>query len=169
MAGLMVAALGVAIAPATSAQAAVTPAAGIQVKLGHNGKCLNVSRASTENLAKIIQYTCVGPAATNDKFELVPRGGDLYWIRGIGSGKCLNVSGNSTADGGQIIQYTCGPQLNTAWRVDEVLNQPTVRLVSAGSGKCLNLPGAQTADNVQLVQWTCTAGKTAPNEKFYVP
>ncbi len=169
LAGLAVAAQVAVLVPATAAQAATTPAAGVQVRIAHSGKCLNVSRASTENLAKIVQYGCVGPAATNDKFVLVPRGGGNYWIQGIGSRKCLNVSGNSMADGGAIIQYTCGPQLNTAWKVDEVLNQPTVRFVSASSGKCLNLPSAQTADNIQLVQWTCTAAKSAPNEKFYLP
>ncbi len=175
LAGLAVAALVAIVVPAPSATAAdkqaaaVTPAAGIQVKIGHSGKCLNVSRASLDNNAKIVQYNCVGPAATNDKFVLVPRGNGNYWIQGVGSKKCLNVSGNSMADGGQIIQYTCGSPLNTAWKVDEVLNQPTVRFVSASSGKCLNLPGAQSTDNIQLVQWTCTSGAIAPNEKFYVP
>ena len=71
LAGLAVAALVAIVVPATSATAAdkqaaaVTPAAGIQVKIGHSGKCLNVSRASVDNNAKIVQYGCVGPAATN--------------------------------------------------------------------------------------------------------
>jgi hypothetical protein len=168
VAALAVAALVAIVVPATSAQAATTPAAGIQVRIAHSQKCLNVSGASVDNNAKIVQYGCVGASVTNDKFVLVPRGQGRYWIQGVGSRKCLNVAGNSMADGGLIIQYACGTQLNTAWEIEEVLDQPTVRIRSASSDKCLNLPNSQTANNVQLIQYTCTRTGAA-NEKFYLP
>jgi hypothetical protein len=125
--------LAAALVPAASAQAAATPAAGIQFRIAHSGKCLNVSGASTANSAKIVQYGCAA-TATNDKFKLVPKGNRTYWIQGVGSGKCLNVAGNSTANGAAIIQYNCTTSLNTLWLIDEVLEKPTIRIVSASSG-----------------------------------
>jgi len=160
--------LAAALVPAASAQAAATPAAGIQFRIAHSGKCLNVSGASTANSAKIVQYGCAA-TATNDKFKLVPKGNRTYWIQGVGSGKCLNVAGNSTANGAAIIQYSCTTSLNTLWLIDEVLEKPTIRIVSASSGRCLNVPQASTADNVGLIQYGCTNLENAPNEQFYLP
>jgi len=167
MAGLSAATLVVALAPVTAAQAATTAAAGVQVRIAHSGKCLNVQGNSSANLAKIVQYTCYS-SVLNDKFKIVPRGDGAYWIQGVGSGKCLNVQGGSTANNAGIIQYTCGNQLNTLWYVEEVIDKPTVRFISANSGKCLNLPRASTTDNTQLIQYSCTASGAA-NEQFFMP
>lgn len=164
------AALTAALLPAVAAQAATTPAAGVTIKLAHDSKCLNVTGASTADNATIVQYTCGAATATNDKFKLVPKGNELYWIQGIGSGKCLNVKGASTALKAPIVQYTCSSTaLNNLWYVDEVPNKPTVRLVSANTGGCLNLPGASTADKVGIVQYQCSAGTTSLNEQFFLP
>ena len=159
--------LAAAILPGAAAQAAV-PAAGVQITVGHSNKCLNVQGASTANSAKIVQYTC-SATATNDKFKLVPKGAGNYWIQGIGSGKCFNVQGNSTANSAAIIQYTCATSLNTLWKVQEVPDKPTIRLVSASSGKCLNVQGGSTANSAAIIQYTCTTSTTALNEQFYLP
>lgn len=169
-AGLTALALSAALLPMTAAQAATTAAAGVQIKLAHSSKCLNVAGGSKADNAKIIQYGCSGAAtATNEQFTLVPKGNDTYWIRGVGSGKCLNVSGGSTANGAAIIQYTCTTSPNSLWLVDEVLEKPTIRFVSANSGKCLNLPGGSTANSVALIQYSCTGQQTSLNEQFYLP
>ncbi|AGZ41690.1 hypothetical protein AFR_17060 [Actinoplanes friuliensis DSM 7358] len=168
MAGLAVLALAAGLTPALMAQAATTPAAGIQIKIGHSNKCLNVSGGSTADNARIVQYGC-SAGATNDKFRIVPKGNGTYWIQGVGSGKCLNVKGGSTANNAAIIQYGCAMSPNALWRIDEVLEQPTIRIVSVGSGRCLNIPNASTADNTGLIQYGCTAAETAPNEQFYLP
>ncbi len=160
--------LGAALLPGIAAQAAVVPAAGIPIKLGHSNKCFNVQSNSTANSAKIVQYGCSATAA-NDKFKLVPRGDDTYQIQSVSSGKCLNVTGNSIADNALIIQYTCSNAANNLWWVDEVPGRPTHRIISTRSGKCLNMPGNSTADNVQLVQYTCTSSRTKLNEQVYFP
>ncbi|MFC7529684.1 RICIN domain-containing protein [Actinoplanes sp. GCM10030250] len=168
VAGVVTIAVSTVLVPAGPAQAVATPAKGIQLRLAHSGKCLNVSGGSTANNAAIIQYGC-NAAATNDKFELVPRGSGNYWIRGVGSGRCLNVYDNSAANNAAIIQYTCNAQLNGLWKVDEVLDQPTVRFVAASSGKCLNLPNGKTENNVALIQYTCSNLENSDNEEFYLP
>ena len=168
VAGMLVVTLVTALAPAATARAATTPAAGLPIKIAHSNKCLNVSGGSTANSAKIVQYGC-SSTATNDKFKIVPKGDGNYWIQGVGSGKCLNVQGGSTANGAAVIQYTCATSLNTLWKIDEVPEKPTIRFVSAGSGKCLNIPQASTADNVALIQYGCSASTTSLNEQFYLP
>jgi hypothetical protein len=168
MAGLTVLTLTAALVPAAAAQASTKPAAGVQIRLAHSGKCLNVAGASTANSAKIIQYGCSATAA-NEQFKLVPKGSGNYWIQGVQSGKCLNVYNNSTANSAAIIQYTCNTQLNGLWKVDEVVDKPTYRFVAASSGKCLNLPNSSTADSVALIQYTCSAAQTSLNEQFYLP
>jgi uncharacterized membrane protein len=162
------AALVAALVPAVAAQAATTAAAGTPIKIAHSNKCLNVQGASTANSAKIVQYAC-STTATNDKFKLVPKGADTYWIQGVGSGKCFNVQSNSTANSAPIIQYTCGTQANTLWWIDEVPDKPTFRLVSTSSGKCLDIKGNSTANSAALIQYTCSSGTTALNEQFYNP
>ncbi len=157
-----------ALLPAVAAQAAVTPAAGIPIKLGHSNKCFNVQSNSTADNAKIVQYGCSATAA-NDKFKLVPRGNGAYRVQSVSSGKCLNVTSNSLADNALIIQYTCSDAANNLWRVVEVPDRPTFRLVSTRSGKCLNVPGNSTADNVQLIQYTCNGSPTKLNEQVYFP
>jgi hypothetical protein len=168
MAGVTVLALTAVLAPAAAAQASTKPAAGVQIRLAHSGKCLNVTGASTANSAKIIQYGC-SATATNEQFTVVPKGSGNYWIQGVQSGKCLNVYNNSTANNAAIIQYTCNTQLNGLWKVDEVVDKPTYRFLAASSGKCLNLPNSSTADSVGLIQYTCSAAQTSLNEQFYLP
>jgi hypothetical protein len=150
------------------AQAAVTAATGIPITIENSGKCLNVANASTANSAKVVQYTCVA-SATNDKWVVVPKGNDLYWIQNVGSGKCLTVQNASTANNAPLIQYTCTTGANETWYIESQYERPTMRLISAGSGRCLDVPGNATANNVQLIQYTCQAGDGTANERVIMP
>jgi hypothetical protein len=165
---LSASALVAAALPASEALASTTAATGITIQVDQSGKCFNVSGASTANGAKVVQYTCTA-SGTNDHWQLVPAGNNLYQVKGVGSGKCLTVSGASTADKAGLVIYTCNTGYNELWGVDEIWGRPVVRLISANTGKCVNVPGASTANNVQLVQYTCTAKANAANERFYFP
>jgi hypothetical protein len=171
LAGLSALAVVAALVPAVAAQAATTPAAGSFIKIGHSNKCLNIANNSAADKAKVVQYACSTSAtATNDKFKLVPQGGDAYWIQAVSSGKCLNVPNNSIDDNALIIQYTCSTTgANNLWYVDEVPDRPTVRLISKNSLKCLNIPNNNAADNIQLIQYTCSTAASKTNEQFYQP
>jgi len=150
------------------AEAATTAATGIPITIENSGKCMNVAGGSTANSAKVIQYTCVA-SATNDKWVVVPKGNDLYWIQNVGSGKCLTVYGASTANNASLIQYTCTTGANETWYIESQPERPTMRFIGAGSGLCLDVPGRSTANNVNLVQYTCQPGDGTSNERVIMP
>ena len=156
------------LSAADSARAATTAAAGIPITIENSGKCMNVSGASTDDGAQVIQYTCV-PTAANDKWAIVPQGNDLFQIQSVGSGKCLTVLNASTANSASLIQYRCTTGGNELWQIQSQPARPTLRLVSAGSGKCLNVPGSSTDNNVNLIQYTCQAGDGTTNERLTIP
>ena len=80
----------------------------------HSGKCLDVSGASTEDGAAIIQWTCHGGANQQWRLEAV---GEGYRFVARHSGKCLDVTGWSTDDGTGIIQWQCHGGANQTWLV----------------------------------------------------
>ena len=75
---LAVVAGAVGVAP-VAAQAAITPAAGVQIRIGHSNKCINVRYSSTADNTPIVQYGCYD-TTTNDRFRVVPVGADTYQI-----------------------------------------------------------------------------------------
>ncbi|WP_420042659.1 RICIN domain-containing protein [Cystobacter fuscus] len=70
----------------------------------HSGKCVDVSSASTEDGAAVVQWGCHG--GNNQRFYVQDWGG-RYRLVAKHSGKCLDVSGASTADGAYFIQWPC--------------------------------------------------------------
>jgi hypothetical protein len=156
------------LSPGTPAGAAVTPAAGIQLKAAHSKMCLNVDHDRKTNGVPIIQYTC-GDAYPNDKWLVRPVGATgVYQIMSTSSQRCLHVSGAGTTDNTPIIQYGC---VDTAeqnlWRFVPVAGRPTFRIISVDSGKCLNVSKASLQVNTPLIIYRCT--ETALNDQFYFP
>ena len=82
----------------------------------HSGMCLDVSGASTEDGATIIQWPCHGGANQQWRLEAV---GEGYRFVARHSGKCLDVTGWSTDDGTGIIQWQCHGGANQTWLARE--------------------------------------------------
>jgi hypothetical protein len=116
----------------------------------HSDRCLNVTGASTADLARIIQFTCQGNY-TNDRWYIEDTGWGFFHIINENSRKCLNVSGASTADLAPVIQFTCSYVAfdNDDWYFDGSF------IKNGNSGKCLNVSGASTADLAPVIQFTC--------------
>jgi hypothetical protein len=160
---------GFAIVAPGVAQAAITPAAAVQIRAGHSNKCLNVDHALTADDTKVIQYTC-GASYTNDKFRVVPKGSQTFQIVAQFSGKCLNVYKNGTTDNTPVHQYTCNDTAqNNLWKFLPVAGNTTYRIQSVASGKCLNVYQNLTADNTAINIYTCGAVSTQLNDQFYFP
>ena len=87
----------------------------------HSGKCLDVSSASTDDGAAIIQWQCHGGGNQQWRVEAVTGGYQL--ITGHG-GKCLDVSGESANDGGSIIQWSCTGGANQTWLLRPLTTAP---------------------------------------------
>jgi len=153
----------------SAASAAITPAAGIQIKIAHSNKCLNVYNNSMANDAAIIQYTC-SAAFVNDKFRVRPMAGGTYQIIANSSSKCLNVYKGAVVDNTVVNQYTCSDTAaNNLWSFVPVVGKPTFRIVSKQSGKCLNVSKGVVDNSAPLIIYTCTAATTPTNDQFYFP
>ena len=87
----------------------------------HSGKCLDVSGASPDDRAEIIQWQCHGGENQQWRVEAVTGG---YQLVARHSGKCLDVRGESTNDGGSIIQWSCHSGANQTWLLRPVTTVP---------------------------------------------
>jgi hypothetical protein len=127
------------------------------LRANHSGKCLSVLYASTANLAKIVQATCVGGSHQRWYFDWT--GGVSYQLRNVKSNKCVHVSGAGTSNGTSIIQYTCQSVDHQRMYMD--INTPTrSRLMpahtrGAWSSKCLDVVEGSVAQNARVILYTC--------------
>jgi Ricin-type beta-trefoil lectin domain len=121
----------------------------------------NVSGASTQDGAPVIQYPYSSTAA--NELWRVERTDDGYLLFiSVNSNKCLNVRGGGNAAATPVIQYTCshGSTPNERWRLVQVGNG--YQIVAQSSGQCLNVRGGVGVGS-PLIQYPCTPGG-APND-----
>ncbi|WP_306210196.1 RICIN domain-containing protein, partial [Actinoplanes sp. RD1] len=167
VAALVVAVAGVGVG-ATAAEAAITPAAGILIKIANADKCVNVKGGSLLDSAAIIQQAC-NDSFTSEKWRVVPKAGGYQIVNNL-SGKCLNVPNSQTANDVQIVQYTCNDTAtNNLWKIEPVAGKTTLRVRSVGTSKCLSVKGNGSADQTSIVQYTCSTADTGLNHQFYFP
>ncbi|MFB9675211.1 RICIN domain-containing protein [Streptosporangium vulgare] len=130
------------------------PTVTYRINARHSGKAMDVQGASTNDSARVDQYTYNGNAWQQWQFQDVGSG---YWrIVNRHSGKCLDVVGASTADGAELVQYTCGFGNNQHFQM--VSNGTYFQLRARHSNKCVDVPAASTADGVILKQYPCNTG-----------
>jgi hypothetical protein len=116
-----------------------------------SGKCVEVSGASTSNLATLQIATCVTDKRQQFRFE--SSGSGYYRLRNVNSGLCADVEGYSQSDGARAIQYTCGAGYNQQWSIANV-SSGIERLTARHSGKALVVANAGTSDGTRLQQST---------------
>jgi uncharacterized protein (DUF1501 family) len=104
-------------APATSS-ASSRPAASqagavYEVVARHSDKCLDVKAVSSEDGARLQQWSCHGGANQQWRVEAVTG----EWVRLVAqhSGKCLDVTDWSIENGTQLQQWACGDGENQQW------------------------------------------------------
>lgn len=127
----------------------------------HSGKCLDVSGASSDDGAAVIQWS--GHGGDNQRWRLVPAGDGYFTITAKHSGKCLDVSGVSRDDGAGIIQWSGWGGDNQKFRLEEA-GDGSYRIVAKHSGKCLDVSGASTGDGARVIQWSSWGGD---NQKWF--
>jgi len=76
-------------------------------------QCLNVENAGTATGTAVIGYPCSATPATNERWELIPKGNGMAKLRGVGSQKCLIVNGGNRADGSGLVISDCAGDLST--------------------------------------------------------
>ncbi|WP_238005970.1 RICIN domain-containing protein [Dactylosporangium sp. AC04546] len=115
----------------------------------NSGKALDVTAASLDNGAPVIQWTSTN--ATNQQWQLVHVGAGYCKLISRHSGKVLDVTGASTADGAPVIQWTDTTSANQLWKLVGV-GDGYHKLVCYRSGKLLDVTGPSTSNGVQVVQ-----------------
>jgi hypothetical protein len=127
----------------------------------HSGKCLDVSGASAQDGAAVIQWP--GNGGDNQKWKLVSAGDGYFNIIAKHSGKYLDVSGVSPDNGAGIIQWAGWGGDNQKFRIEDA-GDGSYRIVAKHSGKCLDVNGASTGDGARVIQWSSWGGD---NQKWF--
>ncbi|HTJ31873.1 MAG TPA: RICIN domain-containing protein [Dactylosporangium sp.] len=149
--------LAVAVWPSA---AATTPVGGGVYTLasGASGKCIDVTGASMDNSALLVQVAC-NTAAKDQQWTATARSNGQFNLANGNSGRCVDVPSSTTVSGTQLQQYGCGDgtKTNQLW---------TFTASSAASGKflaksvatglCISDKDGSTAGNNPIVQETCS-------------
>jgi uncharacterized protein (DUF1800 family) len=141
--------------PHVSAQAP-SLAGSYELVARHSGKCLDVTGASMDDGAPVIQWTCNG--GLNQRWKLQPASDGYYNLVASHSGKLLDVAGVSTDDGAQIIQWPANGGQNQQW-LPKPLGGGYYTLTARHSGKVLDISGVSTDDGAPAIQWTPNGGE----------
>jgi uncharacterized repeat protein (TIGR03803 family) len=121
----------------------------------NSGKCLDVSYASSEAVASVIQWICHGGA--NQQWRLEPAGGGAFHLIARHSGQALDVYGALLDDVTPVIQYPLHGGDNQVWTL-EPASDGYVSIVARHSGKALDVEYASPDDGARVIQYTPHGG-----------
>jgi chitinase len=136
-----------------------------QLVVNNDSLCVDVSGASLDNNAAIIQWTCKSSGNTNQEFQFNPVSNGYGELQNENSGKDIVVQSASTSNGAKIIQYTQNGTTNGLW-LPIALSNGSWQFKNLNSGLCLDVTGASTSTGVQLQQWTCKSSAAGTNQGF---
>ena len=153
---LAVACVGVGLTMLPS-EAATSPAAGgvYDLASGASGKCIDVTGASADNSALLIQTAC--GTATSQQWKVV--GSGSFNLANVNSTRCIDVPSGTTTPGTQLQQYGCGDgtKVNQLWTFTASTAAAGKYLVKSGaSGLCISDKDGSTAGNNPIVEETCS-------------
>ena len=119
------------------------------IKSVNSGKALDVSGASKNDGANVLQYRYNGQ--NNQKWYLEKQSDGYYVIKCVNSGKVLDVAWGSKDDGANVQQCSYNGGNAQRWELKKVGN--SYAIINKGSGKALDVSGRSTADNANVLQW----------------
>nr|BFE60553.1 hypothetical protein GCM10020063_050790 [Dactylosporangium thailandense] len=141
-------------------QAATAPAGGgvYTLAAGASGKCVDVTGASMDNSAPLVQVAC-NTAAADQQWKAVAQANGQFNLSNVGSGRCIDVPSSSTTPGTQLQQYGCGDgtKTNQLWTFTASTAAAGKYLVkSVATGLCVSDKDGSTAGNNPIVEETCS-------------
>jgi pectate lyase len=141
-------------------EAATAPVAGGVYTLasGASGKCLDVTGASPDNGALLVQVAC-NTVAKDQQWTAVDRSAGRFNLANVNSGRCIDVPSSSTTSGTQLQQYGCGDgtKVNQLWTFTASSAAAGKYLVkSVATGLCISDKDGSTAGNNPIVEETCS-------------
>jgi pectate lyase len=149
--------LAIAVWPS---EAAVAPVGNgvYTLAAGASGKCNDVTGASVDNSALLVQVAC-NAAAKDQQWTAVAQAGGQFNLANGNSGRCVDVPSGSTVSGTQLQQYGCGDgtKTNQLWTFTASSAASGKYLVkSVVSGLCISDKDGSTAGNNPIVEETCS-------------
>lgn len=123
-----------------------------------SNKCMDVSGGSTDNWAKLIEYTCSNDSNMYWKLVGVSVGSDYtknpyFQIKNKKSSKCVDTDHGNTADWTSIIQYSCSTDSNMQWQPE--IGKPGRLKNKKDLAKCMDLDHGNTNNWNPLVLYKC--------------
>jgi beta-glucanase (GH16 family) len=122
----------------------------------NSGKVLDVTGASVDNGARIIQQSDNG--GESQKWYFADIGSGYKRIVNVKSGKTLDVSNESKDDGGAVIQWNSTGGNNQQWSLTSSGNG-YYKIINRNSGKLLDVTKQSTEDGALVQQWADAGGK----------
>jgi ricin-type beta-trefoil lectin protein len=125
-------------------------------------KCVDVPSASTSIGTALQLFHC--KSSSNQLFQFVSLGNDLYLIQNRNSALCLRVS--SSADGTAVRQDTCSSGVNNdIWHITSPIDPTHFNLANqAFPSECMAAANNSGADHTALVIMTCNPGNSIVGE-----
>lgn len=133
--------------------------AGLQIQSSH--QCVDISGASTQSGASIVQVPCCSGCTQSQEWALTNATAEGWvQLQSEKSGMCITVP--SQTDGAPLTQAPCGPTTDHAqfWALVAGPNSLLYQFQNVPSGLCLTVPGESDETGVQLVQSACQQGAT---------
>jgi mannan endo-1,4-beta-mannosidase len=158
-------AINISVAACKAAETSIISGATYKILSKFSGKAVDVSYASTDTGALVIQMS---PADSTNQEWLITNISNSkifgsYWeIASVNSGKALNVLGASTISGTPLEQMTYTAAANQKWQIIKD-TAGYFQVINVKSSDCLDIMGLSTADGASLIQGTCI---TDNNQKF---
>ncbi|MBC7569065.1 MAG: RICIN domain-containing protein [Spirosoma sp.] len=132
------------------------------LKAEHSSSVLDVSFASKEEEAKLIQHR--RHSGENQQFEFTPLEDGSYTISNCWSQKVLSVKGSSSEPQAGIVQQTWADQHHQRWTL---VGQPggSYKFVNKLSGKTIDIQGGSTNDSAAAIQNTDADSRS---QRFFI-
>jgi hypothetical protein len=139
---------------AATVDAKIDPSETYRIMSVNSCKVLDVSGASTNDGAQIIQYEWRG--GENQKWSFIPLSGKdkgYYRIESASSGKCLDISGESKEAGAKLIQYTWHKGDNQKFKLTPISDD--VYMIECKHSKMvLDVSGGSLDNSANIIQYT---------------
>jgi hypothetical protein len=128
----------------------------LPVQVRHSGKVLDVSGASKQNGAQVIQYS--PHDGDNQQFLVEPLGNGFVRFVAKHSGKVLDVAGASLKMGTPVIQWEWNGGQHQQFSIEDQ-GDGTSRIFARHSRMVLDVENASVDDGARLIQWKWNGGR----------
>ncbi|MEV4432006.1 RICIN domain-containing protein [Streptomyces sp. NPDC049585] len=134
---------------------------------GGSSRCLEVENSSTDNGARVQQWSCNGQPGARWTLEFEAEGTEgveYFMIVNRNSGKCLEFENSSTDNGARAQQWDCNERLAGHWWRGVQMSNGKWAIENLNSRKVLEISNSSYANGAPAQQWSLSV--TAPGQEW---